>query len=85
MMVNEAGEAVRVKLGPGLTVKATVVDAVRLPEVPVMVTVAAPVVAVLLAVSVSVLLPVVGLVPNTAVTPLGKPEAASITLPVNPF
>jgi len=38
-----------------------VVDAVRLPEVPVTVTVAGPVVAVLLAVSVSVLVPVVGL------------------------
>ena len=38
-----------------------VVDAARLPEVPVTVTVVSPVVAVLLAVSVSVLVPVVGL------------------------
>ena len=68
-----------------LTVNATDVVAVRLPEVPVMVTVAAPVVAVLLAVSVSTLVPVVGLVPNAAVTPLGRPDAASVTLPVNPF
>lgn len=61
-----------------------VVDAVRVPEVPVIVTVAAPVVAVLLAVSVSTLEPVAGLVAKAAVTPLGKPEAASITPPVNP-
>jgi len=66
------------------TVSAMVVVAVVLPEVPLMVTVAAPVVAVLLAVSVSTLVPVVGLVPNAAVTPLGRPEAASVTLPVNP-
>ena len=49
-----------------------------------MVTVDEPVVAVLLAVSVSTLVPVVGLVPNAAVTPLGKPLAASVTAPVNP-
>ena len=73
------------KLGAGLIVRATVVDAVREPEVPVMVTVAVPTVAVLLAVSVSTLLPVVGLVANPAVTPLGRPVAARVTLPVNPF
>jgi hypothetical protein len=69
---------------PLVTVSEIVVVAFRLPEVPVMVTVAGPVVAVLLAVSVSTLLPVVGLVPNAAVTPLGNPDAASVTLPVNP-
>jgi hypothetical protein len=61
-----------------------VVVAVVVPEVPVMVTVAVPVVAVLLAVSVSMLLPVVGLVAKAAVTPLGRPDAARVTLPVNP-
>jgi len=61
-----------------------VADEVRLPEVPVMVTVAAPVVAVLLAVSVSTLVLVAGLVPKAATTPLGRPVAASLTLPVNP-
>ena len=66
------------------TVSASVVVAVRLPEVPVIVTVAVPVVAVLLAVNVSTLVPVVGFVPNAAVTPLGRPDAASVTLPVNP-
>ena len=44
-----------------------------------------PVVAVPLAVSVSTLVPVVGLVPNAAVTPLGNPDAARVTLPLNPF
>jgi len=57
----------------------------RLPEVPVIVTVAVPVVAVLLAVSVSVLLPVVLAGLNEAVTPLGRPEADRLTLPVNPL
>src|SRR5271157_5909916 len=66
------------------TVRARVVVATRLPEVPVMVTVTVPMVAVLLAVSVSVLVPVVGL--NDAVTPLGSPDAVRrLTLPVNPF
>ena len=50
-----------------------------------MVAVAVPVVAVLLAVSVNVLVFVVlgGL--NDAVTPLGKPEADRLTLPLKPF
>jgi hypothetical protein len=55
-----------------------------LPEVPVMVIVDEPVAAELLAVSVSVLFPVVGLVPKDAVTPLGRLEASSVTLPLNP-
>lgn len=84
--VTDAGDAEMVKFGVAvaLTVRATVVVAVRLPEVPVMVTVDVPVVAVLLAVSVNTLVPVVGFVPNAAVTPLGKPDAAKVTLPVNP-
>lgn len=84
--VTEVGEAAIVKfaLAVALTVSEIVVVAVRLPEVPVIVTVDVPVVAVEEAVSVNTLLPVVGLVPNPAVTPLGKPDAASVTLPVNP-
>ena len=62
----------------------TLVVALRLPDVPVIVTVAGPAVAVLLAVSVSTLLFVAGLVPKVAVTPLGRPLAARVTLPVNP-
>ena len=61
------------------------------PEVPVMVTVAAPVVAVAEAVSVSVDVTVpfaggvTGLVENAAVTPLGKPDALSVVAALNPF
>ena len=66
------------------TVRETVVVAFRLPDVPVMVTVAVPVVAAADAVSVSTLVDVVGLVPNTAVTPVGNPDAARVTLPLNP-
>jgi hypothetical protein len=68
-----------------VTVSATVVVAVNLPEVPVMVKVAVPTVAVLLAVSVRTLVPVVGLVPKEAVTPLGRPVAVRVALPENPF
>ena len=50
-----------------------------------MVTVAVPVVAVLLAVKVSVLVPVVLEGLNEAVTPLGNPEADKLTLPPKPF
>lgn len=54
------------------------------PEAPVIVTVKVPVVAVLLAASVTTLVEVVGLVPNVAVTPEGRPDADKVTLPVNP-
>jgi hypothetical protein len=74
------------KLGAAVTERATVVDAVRLPDVPVMVTLTGPpTVAVLVAQSVIALEPVVtGLGLNAAVTPLGRPEAEKVTLPVNP-
>ena len=49
------------------------------------VTVAVPVVAVLLAVNVSVLVPVVLVGLKDAVTPLGRPEADKLTLPVKPL
>src|SRR5579863_8244278 len=58
--------------------------AVVVPLVPPMVTMAVPAVAELLAVNVITLLPVVGLVPNVAVTPLGRPEADNVTAPVKP-
>ena len=57
----------------------------KLPEVPVMVTVTVAGVAVLLAVSVKVLLLVVLLGLKEAVTPLGRPEADRLTLPLKPF
>ncbi len=58
---------------------------VRLPDVPVMVTVAVPMVAALLAVSVNVLAELASAGLNEAVTPLGKPEADNVTLPLKPF
>lgn len=57
---------------------------VRVPNVPVTVTVAGPVIAELLALSVSMLVPLVLAGLNNAVTPLGKPVAARLTLPVKP-
>jgi hypothetical protein len=62
-----------------------VVVLVRLPDVPVIVTVTVPVVAVPLAVNVSVLEAVAGLGLNDAVTPLGRPDADKLTLPLKPF
>jgi hypothetical protein len=71
--------------GVGVTVRVSVVVMVKLPEVPVMVTVAVPVVAALLAARVKVLLPVVLVGLKPAVTPLGRPEADKLTVPVKPF
>ena len=74
-----------VKVGT-TTPREKVVVAVRLPEVPVMVTLYCPTAAELLAVSVSVVLyPVAGFGEKDAVTPLGKPDAERVTFPVNPF
>jgi hypothetical protein len=82
--VDAEGLRVKPDVVFGLTVSAMVVLAVVLPEVPLMVTVDEPALAVLLAVNVTTLLPVAGLVPNAAVTPLGKPAAARVTPPLNP-
>jgi hypothetical protein len=75
--------------GAAVTVRESDVVLVKLPEVPVMVTVAVPVVAVLLAASVKVL-EFVGLVVlgglKEAVTPAGKTEVVDrLTLPLKPF
>ena len=73
------------------TVSVIVVLCTSDPEVPVIVTVAVPVVAVDEAVSVSVELAllfaggVTGLGENAAVTPLGKPDALSVVAELNPF
>jgi hypothetical protein len=66
-------------------VSVIVVVAFRLPEVPMIVTVKVPEGAVLLAVSVTTLLVVAGFTLKEAVTPVGNPEAAKVTLPENPF
>ena len=54
------------------------------PEVPVMVAVEFPTVAVALAVQVITLVVVAGFVPKVQVTPEGRLETARVTLPVNP-
>ena len=86
------GEALTLKFGVAeeLTVRAIVVVAVRLPEVPVIVTVAMPTVALEEAVNVRVeaALPfaggVTGLVENAAVTPEGRPDALSVVAELKP-
>jgi hypothetical protein len=93
VIVSDEGEAPMVKLGCAavLTVSVIVVECVVEPDVPVMVTVAVPVVAVDEAVSVSVdvALPfaggVTGFVENDAVTPLGRPDALNVVAELNPF
>jgi hypothetical protein len=93
VMVSDDGEAPMVKFGvaAGLTVSVMGVLWVSAPEVPVMVTVTVPVVAVPEAVSVSVevALPfaggVTGFVENVAVTPLGRPEALSVVAELKPL
>src|SRR5208282_832182 len=86
-IVKLFGDAEREKFGgvTALTVRETVVVFVKLPEVPVMVTVAGPATAVLVADSVKVLVLVAGLGLKDAVTPVGKPVAAKVTLPLKPF
>lgn len=83
-----AADGVRVKLPaaePAVTVSAMVVDAVTVPEVPVMVMVLPATAAVLATVNISPLVPVVGLASSAAVTPVGRPVIARVTAPVNPF
>lgn len=80
-----AGEAEMVKLGDAVTVRLTVVVCEMLPDVPVMVTVAVPSEAVALAVRVKVLVLVAGFGLKLAVTPVGKPDAARVTFPLNPL
>lgn len=70
-------------MDPPVTVNTMVVDPLNVPEAPVIVTVDVPAIAVALAVNVTMLEPVVGFVPNAALTPAGSPEAARVTLPAN--
>jgi len=92
-MVKEVGEAPIVKFGCAavFTVSEIVAVCTSDPEVPVIVTVAVPVVAVEEAVNVNVddAVPfaggVTGFVENAAVTPLGKPDALSVVAELNPF
>jgi len=85
VMLTLDGDVDRLKFGADVTVRVSVVALVKLPEVPETFTVAVPVVAVLLAVNVSVLVVVAGLVLNDALTPLGRPDADKVTAPLKPF
>jgi hypothetical protein len=69
----------------GFTVRVIVAVLVRLPDIPWMVTVAGPIAATVLAVSINVLVAVAALGLNNAVTPLGSPDTDKLTLPLNPF
>jgi hypothetical protein len=72
-------------VGSAVTVSVTVVDEVRLPEVPVMMTVTGPPVAAeAAAVSVSTCVPATVPAAKLAVIPLGNPGAASETVPEKP-
>jgi hypothetical protein len=71
--------------GAGVTDSVIVVELVRVPEVPVIITLAAPTVAVLVVVNVNVLVLVVLAGLKEAVTPLGRPDADKLTLPLKPF
>lgn len=62
-----------------------VVALFKFPDVPVIVTVAVPVAAVLLAVSVNELTLVVLVGLKDADTPLGKPDTDKLTLPLKPL
>ena len=73
------------KSGMGTMVRLMAAAWRRLPLVPVTVTVARPVVAVLLAVKVKVLFVVVSEGLNEAETPPGKPDAEKPTLPLKPL
>jgi len=75
----------RLGFGAGVTDSVIVVELVRVPDVPVMVTLAVPTVAVLVAVNVNVLVVVVFAGLNDAVTPLGRPDADKATLPLKPL
>jgi hypothetical protein len=83
--VRSEGLAVKVpELVAAFTVKVTVVEWVRLPEVPVMVKPTVMLAAVLLAVSVRALVPVALVGLKAAVTPLGKPGMDKLTLLLKP-
>ena len=81
------GDAPSEKLAAAVVVTVTLklVLCVRVPDVPVIVTVLVLATAKVLALSVSVLEAVAGFGLKVALTPLGKPEAAKLTLPVKPF
>ena len=72
------------KLGAAFTLRLTVVVLVKLPELPLIVTMNVPPVAVSFADSVSVLVARVPPGLNEAVTPPGNPDADKLTIPEKP-
>ena len=68
-----------------VTVNPIAVVRIKLPDVPLMVTVDVPTTAELDAASVTRAVPATLPALNAAVTPLGRPDAARLTLPLNPF
>jgi hypothetical protein len=88
VIASDVGDAESVNVPPPdepeLTVKVSEALAVSVPEVPTILRETVPTVAVLLAVSDNVLVDVAGFGVNVAVTPLGRPEADNVTLPLKP-
>ena len=84
-MLNTLAKLTCTLVAAAFTVMLMLTEPVSVPEVPVTVTVEVPVAAVALAARVKTLLPEVGLVANEAVTPVGRPVAARVTLPVKPL
>ena len=78
-MLRVAGVAVSVKDGGPVIVSAILAVLVKLPDVPVIVSVAVPTAAELLAISVKVLVVVALAGLNDAVTPVGNPDAVRFT------
>lgn len=84
-MLKVVGKAERVKFGWAVTVREIMVELVKLAHIPVTVTLNVPVAAAALAVRVRVLAPVVLAGLKDAVTPLGRPEATKLTMPLKPL
>src|SRR5579859_719841 len=84
-MLTLLGDAERVKLPVGFTVRVKLVWLVKVPDEPVTVTVNVPTAAVALEVNVNVLVLAVLLGLNAAVKPLGRPEIDKLTFPVKLF
>jgi len=84
-LVGLSVSEVTVGRGGSVTVRVRVVVFVKLPDVPLIVTVTVPVIAALLAESVKVLPPVAGLGANNEVTPPRRPKTDKLTLPLKPF
>jgi hypothetical protein len=80
-----AGDAAIAKPLAALTVTLIVAVLRKLPDVPAIVIVEVPSAAELVAVSVRALAPAALVAPNDALTPAGKPDALSVTVPLKPF